>query len=52
LIARRDVARYKEAVSGVQTSTEFRYLVIGPRAPYSFSALSNSGGAHGMKLAD
>lgn len=52
LIARPDVSRYKEAVSGVQTSREFRYLVIGPRAPYSFSALSNSGGAHGMKLAD
>jgi len=52
LIARRDVARYKEAVSSVQTSREFRYLVIGPRAPYHFSALSNSGGAHGMKLAD
>jgi len=52
LIARRDVAGYKEAVSGVQMSKEFRYLVIGPRAPYSFSALSNAGGAHGMKLAD
>ena len=52
LIARSDVARYKDAVSGVQMSREFRYLVIGPRAPYSFSALSNSGGAHGMKLAD
>jgi hypothetical protein len=52
LIARNDVARYREVVSGVQTSREFRYLVIGPRAPYSFSALSTSGGPHGMKLAD
>ena len=52
LIARRDAAQYKDAVSGVQGGREFRFLVIGPRAPYSFSALSNSGGAHGMKLAD
>jgi hypothetical protein len=52
LIARRDAAQYKEAVSGVQAGREFRFLVIGPRAPYSFSGLSSSGGAHGMKLAD
>ncbi|HEY9228898.1 MAG TPA: hypothetical protein VIP11_19760, partial [Gemmatimonadaceae bacterium] len=52
LVARRDVAKYKEAIAGVAAGREFRFLSIGPRAPYSFSALSDSGGAHGMKLAD
>ena len=52
LIAREDVARYKEAITGVRVGGEFRFLLIGPRAPYSFSALSDGGGAHGMKLAD
>ena len=47
LIARRDIGQYKEAVVGVPHGREFRYLLIGPRAPYSFS-----GGNHGMKLAD
>jgi hypothetical protein len=52
LVARGDVPRYKEAIAGVRSGSEFRYLMIGPRAPYSFSALSESGSAHGMNLAD
>jgi hypothetical protein len=52
LVARADLARYKASLERVHASGEFRFLVIGPRAPYSFSALSDSGGAHGMNLAD
>ena len=52
LIARENVAKYEEAIRAVPGGREFRFLVIGPRAPYSFSALSDSGGAHGMNLAD
>jgi hypothetical protein len=53
LIARDVVEPYRRAVSAVEASNEFRFLVIGPRAPYSFCALGASGGgAHGMKLAD
>jgi len=52
LVARDDVGEYRVAVAGVQTGREFRFLVIGPRAPYSFSALRDGGGPHGMKLAD
>jgi hypothetical protein len=52
LISRDDVDRYKHAVGEVQGGPEFRFLVIGPRAPYSFCALTSGGGAHGMNLAD
>jgi hypothetical protein len=52
LIRRKDVAPYKERVSSVEPGRESRFLVIGPRAPYSFSALANADSAHGMKLAD
>ena len=52
LISRDDVANYESAVETVRTGGEFRFLVVGPRAPYSFSALSDSGGRHGMNLAD
>ena len=52
LINRADVERYKTALSDVRGSPESRFLVIGPRAPYSFCALgSDAGGAHGMNLA-
>lgn len=53
LIPRDAVEQYRETLKPVPTSREFRYLVIGPRAPYSFCAL-NAGddSAHGMKLAD
>jgi len=53
LVSRNDVANYKEAAFEVSSTTEFRFLVIGPRAPYSFCALGNRDtGLHGMKLAD
>jgi len=53
LIARSDVAKYKTATVRVAATSELRFLVIGPRAPYSFCALGNSDtGLHGMKLAD
>ena len=53
LIARDVVEPYKRAVAAVEASKEFRFLVIGPRAPYSFCALTaGDGGSHGMKLAD
>ena len=53
LVSRSDVANYKQATFTVQTTSELRFLVIGPRAPYSFCALGNSDtGLHGMKLAD
>jgi hypothetical protein len=52
LVAREAVAAYKTAVSTVEAGGELRFLLIGPRAPYSFSALTDSGGRHGMNLAD
>jgi hypothetical protein len=52
LISREFVDQYKDVVSAVRTGTEFRFIVIGPRAPYSFCALSAGSGPHGMKLAD
>lgn len=53
LIRRDAVAEYKQAVDAVPSDQEFRFLLIGPRAPYSFCALSSeAGGMHGMNLAD
>jgi len=53
LLSRDDVAEFKRAVALVDRGLEFQFLVIGPRAPYSFSALkSDRGGVHGMNLAD
>ena len=52
LIARSDVPAYKAAVRAVSAGSELQFLFIGPRAPYSFSALTDSGGSHGMNLAD
>lgn len=52
LIARPRVAEYQRAVNRVESGREFRFLVIGPRAPYSFCSLGADGGMHGMKLAD
>ena len=52
LIARPRVEDYQRAVSAVEPGREFRFLVIGPRAPYSFCSLGADGGMHGMKLAD
>lgn len=53
LVARDDVPRYKDALATVRAGHEFRFLSIGPRAPYSFCGLSeDSGGKHGMNLAE
>jgi len=53
LVSRSDVANYKQAAFTVPSTSDLRFLVIGPRAPYSFCALGNRDtGLHGMKLAD
>ncbi|MEP6494646.1 MAG: GvpL/GvpF family gas vesicle protein [bacterium] len=53
LVARDDITAYKRAMRTVQSSGEFRFLVIGPRAPYSFCGLTDdSEGTHGINLAD
>jgi hypothetical protein len=53
LLAREGVDEFKRAVATVERGREFQFLVIGPRAPYSFCALkSDSRGMHGMNLAD
>jgi hypothetical protein len=52
LISREAVPEYKRAVTVVPADLEFRFLLVGPRAPYSFCALGDSGGTHGMNLAD
>lgn len=53
LVAREHVADYQKALGAIESGRDFRFLVIGPRAPYSFCALSSdSGGTHGMNLAD
>lgn len=52
LIARPRLEEYQRAVNTVESGREFRFLVIGPRAPYSFCSLGGDGGMYGMKLAD
>ncbi|HXT18771.1 MAG TPA: GvpL/GvpF family gas vesicle protein [Gemmatimonadaceae bacterium] len=53
LIAKEFIEPYREALSAVKGGADFRFLVVGPRAPYSFCALGSSGdGHHGIKLAD
>ncbi len=52
LVARKDHAAYRAALETVQSGPELRFLVIGPRAPYSFCALRSTDGMHGMNLAD
>jgi hypothetical protein len=42
LVSRSDVANYKEATFTVSATSELRFLVIGPRAPYSFCALETA----------
>ena len=39
LLARDDVGEFRRAVATVERGREFQFLVIGPRAPYSFCAL-------------
>ena len=52
LVERTRVDEYQRAVNTVESGSECRFLVIGPRAPYSFCSLGANGGMHGMKLAD
>lgn len=53
LVARRAIDAYRRAIEGVKPDGEFRFMVIGPRAPYSFCSLTGEpAGTHGMKLAD
>ena len=52
LISREVVDRYRDAVRSVHPTGDYRFLVVGPRAPYSFSAIGEGGGAHGLRLAD
>jgi len=53
LISREHVMAYQTALRAVHPTSEFRFLVIGPRAPYSFCSLgTGDSGSHGMKLAD
>ncbi len=52
LIAREAHEDYQTALAGVESGSEVRFLVIGPRAPYSFCSLRSNGGVHGMILAD
>jgi len=52
LITRAAVDEYRTMAQSVPPGAEFRLLVIGPRAPYSFCALrADDGGGHGMNLA-
>ncbi|HEX4684945.1 MAG TPA: GvpL/GvpF family gas vesicle protein [Gemmatimonadaceae bacterium] len=53
LVARDLVDAYRNALAAVKAGSEFRFLVVGPRAPYSFCGIGASGeGHHGIKLAD
>jgi hypothetical protein len=53
LVARERVEPYRASVRGVHPTADYRFLVVGPRAPYSFASLSSSGGgAHGLRLAE
>jgi len=53
LVSRDDIGEFRRAVATVDRGREFQFLVIGPRAPYSFCALRpDAGGMHGMNLAD
>jgi hypothetical protein len=55
LVSREVVEQYSAAARSVMPSGDLRFLVVGPRAPYSFcafGALGAGGATHGMKLAD
>jgi hypothetical protein len=52
LVPRDVIDRYRDAVQAVHPTTDYRFLVVGPRAPYSFASLGTSdGGSHGLRLA-
>lgn len=52
LVDRELVDPYREAARAVHPTSDYRFLIVGPRAPYSFSAISSTGGTHGLRLAD
>jgi hypothetical protein len=53
LVARELVAPYRDALRRMEPGPDYRFIVIGPRAPYSFCAVGGgSDGHHGTKLAD
>jgi hypothetical protein len=52
LVERELVDRYRDAARAVHPTSDYRFLIVGPRAPYSFSAISSTGGAYGLRLAD
>lgn len=52
LVAREVVEQYAAAARTVRPSAGLRFLIVGPRAPYSFCAFGAGGATHGMKLAD
>lgn len=53
LVDRGASEAYRAAVAGVETGSDLRVLVVGPRAPYSFCAVPETSlGTHGMNLAD
>ena len=52
LIARDLVDRYRESLAAVLMTGDYRFIVVGPRAPYSFATLTDTdGGSHGLRLA-
>lgn len=53
LIPRDLVDHYRESVGAVHPTADYRFIVVGPRAPYSFATLTDSaGGSHGLRLAE
>jgi hypothetical protein len=53
LISRESIDGYRDSVRMVHPTADFRFLVVGPRAPYSFATLGASdGGSHGLRLAE
>jgi hypothetical protein len=53
LVERELVAPYRAAVRAVHPTRDYRFLVVGPRAPYSFSTIpAVGGGPHGLRLSE
>jgi hypothetical protein len=53
LVGREQIEPYRQAIQGVRGGADCRFLVVGPRPPYSFCGLGGaSDGHHGIKLAD
>jgi hypothetical protein len=52
LVARDHIEAYRHAVQAVPGGADCRFLVVGPRPPYSFCGLRETDGHHGIKLAD